>query len=54
MILLSFKIFTIQSDFIAQGIALELKPFIVSLFLKFLRLVEILLANNHEILELKR
>ena len=43
-----------QSDFVAWSIALELDPLIVGLLLKFLGIVEILLANGYEVLELGR
>ena len=54
MILLGFKVFAIQLDLIAQGIALRFDLLIEGFFLKFLGIVEILLANNYEVLELER
>ena len=44
----------IQPDLVARGIALRLDSLIVGSFLKFLGVVEILLANGHEVLELRR
>ena len=46
--------FATQLDFAAQDIALELNPLIVGLLLKFLGIVEILLANGHEVSKLRR
>ena len=46
--------FATQLDLVAQGIALGLDLFIVGLFLKFLGMIELLLANGHEILELEK
>ena len=54
MILFNFEVLITQIDFVVWDIALELDFFIVSLFLKFLDVVKTLLANNHEVLELKR
>ena len=54
MILLSFEVLTIQPDLVAQDIASRLDFFIVGLLLKFLGVVKILLANDYEILELRR
>ena len=40
-----------QLDLVAQGIVLRLDSFIMGLLLKFLGVMEILLANSHEISE---
>ena len=44
-----FDIFGIQPNFIAGGIASRLDAFIVSLFLKFLGMVEVFAANDHQL-----
>ena len=41
-------IIAIQSNFIAKGVASRLDSLIVSLFLKFLGMVEVFLANNYQ------
>ena len=51
---LNFEMFATQPDLIAWDIASRLEPLIVSLFLKFLGIVEILLVNNHEVSKLGR
>ena len=51
-ILLSSEVLATQPDLVARGIALRLDSFIVGLLLKFLGVVEILLANGHEVSEL--
>ena len=51
---LGSKVLATQPDFVAQGIASRLDSLIVGLLLKFLGVVEILLANGHEVLELGR
>lgn len=45
--LLDFEVFAIQLDFDIQNIAMRLNHFIIGLFLKFIGIVEVLLANNH-------
>ena len=54
MIPLNLKVLAIQSDLVAQGIASGLDSLIVGSLLKFLGVVEILLANGHEISEFGR
>ena len=46
-ILLSLDILAIQPNFLAEDIASKLDSFIVSLFLEFLSIVEILTIYNH-------
>ena len=54
MILLSLEMLAIQLNLVAQSIALGLDPLIVGLLLKFLGVVEILLAYGHQLLEFGR
>ena len=54
MILLNSEVLATQPDFITWDIALRLDLFIMSLFLKFLGVVKILLANGYEVLKLER
>ena len=42
----------IQLDLVARSIALRFDSLIVSSFLKFLDVIDILLANGYEVLEL--
>ena len=44
-------IFVIQPNFLARGIAQRLESLIVSWFLKFLGIVEVFSANNHQLSE---
>ena len=46
-------IFAVQPNFIAGGIASKFDSLIVTSFLKFLGMVEIFLANNHQFFELR-
>ena len=48
LVALGLDIFAVQPNFLAGEVALGFDSFIVSLFLKFLGMVEILLANNHQ------
>ena len=50
-VMLSLDMFTIQPNFLAKGIASRFDSFIVNLFLKFLCMVEIFLANNYPLSE---
>lgn len=52
LISLSFVIPTIQPNFVFRGIILELHIFILTLFLKLLSIIEVLVALNHQFLEL--
>ena len=52
MVVFGLTIFAFQPNFIADSIALRLDASIVSLFLKFLGIIEIFLANNHPFFEL--
>ena len=47
-ILFGLDIFVIQPNFITRGIALRLDAFIVGPFLKFLGMVEVFFANDHQ------
>ena len=47
LVLFSFDLFAIQPNFIIKSIASRLDAFIVGLFLKFLSVIEVLLANNY-------
>ena len=47
LVTLGLDIFAIQPYFITRGIAFKLNAFIVGLFLKFLSVLEVFLANNH-------
>ena len=51
---LSFEVSTTQLDFIVKSIALKLDFLIVGLLLHFLCMIEVLLANNHQFLKLKK
>ena len=46
-------VFAIQPNFFARGVALMFDSLIVSLFLKFLSMVEIFLANNYQLFEFR-
>ena len=41
-------ILAVQSNFLTESVALGCDSFIVSLFLKFLRMMKIFLAYNHQ------
>ena len=43
-----FDIFAVQPNFITKIIVFRLNAFIISPFLKFLSIVEVFLANNHQ------
>ena len=45
------NIFAVQPDFFAGGVAPRFDSLIVSLFLKFLGMVEVFSANNHQFSE---
>ena len=47
-------IFAIQPNFLARGVAPRLDSLIVSSLLKFLDMVEVFLANNHQFSEFRR
>ena len=47
----SLDIFAFQPNFLAGGIAPRFDSLIVSLFLKFLGMVEVFSANNHQFFE---
>ena len=49
---LSFEMLATQPYFVAWGVALWLDTFIVGLLLKLLCVVEVLLANGHQLSEL--
>ena len=49
--MLGLDIFAVQPNFLTGRIALGFDSFIVSPFLKFLGMVEIFLANNHQLSE---
>ena len=51
---LSFEVLATQPDFVARDIALKLYSLIMDLLLKFLDMVEILLANVYKVLEIER
>ena len=51
---LNFEMLTTQLDLVAQSIVLGLDYLIISLFLKFMDVVEILLVNNYKVLEFKK
>ena len=51
---LSSEVLATQPDLVARGIASKLDSLIVGSLLKFLGVVEILLANGYEVLELGR
>ena len=44
-----FDVFAIQPNFVIEGVAPRLDAFIKSLLLKLLSVVEVLLANGHQI-----
>ena len=46
-------IFAVQPNFLTESIASRLDSLIVSSFLKFLGMVEIFLANNHQLSEFR-
>ena len=46
---LGLDVFAIQPNFLARGVASRFDSLIVSLFLKFLGMVEIFSANNHQL-----
>ena len=48
-VLFDFDVFTVQPNFITRDIAFRPDAFIVSLLLKFLSVIEVLLANNHQL-----
>ena len=50
---LGLHIFVVQPNFLAGGIALGFDSFIVSPLLKFLGMVEIFSANNHQLSEFR-
>ena len=49
---LSFKMHATQPNFVAGGVVLELDTFVVGLFLRLLYMVEVLLANGHQLSKL--
>ena len=51
---LGLDIFAVQPKFLAGGIALGFDSFIMSPFLKFLGMVEIFSANNHQLSEFRQ
>ena len=51
---LNSEVLATQPNLVAWGIVLRLDSLIVGLLLKFLGVVEILLANGHEVIELGR
>ena len=51
-ILYGIEVFAIQPDFVARDVALCLSFFIVRLLLKLLYMMEVLLADGHQLLEL--
>ena len=53
LVTLGLNIFAIQPNFLARGIASGFDSFIVSPFLKFLGMVEIFSANNHQLYEFR-
>ena len=50
---LSLDILAVQPNFLARGVALRFDSLIISLFLKFLGMIEIFLANNHQFSEFR-
>ena len=50
LVAFGFDLFVIQPNFVTKCVALRLDVSIVSLFLKLLRVVEVLPANGHQIL----
>ena len=48
-VLLDLDVFTIQPNFLVEDITPRLDPIILSLFLKFLGMVEVFLANNYQL-----
>ena len=51
---LGLDILAIQPNFLTGSVALRFDSLIVSLFLQFLGMVEIFLANNHQLSEFRR
>ena len=49
LVLFGLDVFAVQSNFITGGIASRLDAFIVGPFLKFLSVVEVFSANNHQL-----
>ena len=47
-VIFGLDVFIVQPNFLAGGIASKFDPLIVNLFLKFLGIVEVFLANNHQ------
>ena len=48
-VLFGLDVFAIQPNFITRGIAPRLDAFIVGPFLKFLGIIEVFIANNHQL-----
>ena len=48
-ILFGLNVFAVQPNFITRNIAPRLDAFIISPLLKFLSVMEVLLANNHQL-----
>ena len=51
LVMLDLDILAVQPNFLARGVASRFDFLIVSLFLKFLGIVEIFSANNHQLSE---
>ena len=52
-VVFGLDIFAVQPNFLAGGVASRFDSFIVSLFLKFLGMVEVFSANNHQFSEFR-
>ena len=50
---LGLDVFAIQSNFLAGGVASRFDSFIMGSFLKFLGMMEIFSANNHQLSEFR-
>ena len=48
-VLFGFDIFAIQPNFITRGIASRLDALIISLFLKFLAMIEVFTSDNYQL-----
>ena len=53
LVAFGLDIFAVQPNFLTEGVASRLDSFIVSLFLKFLGMMKIFLADNHQLSEFR-
>ena len=49
LVMLGLDVFAVQPYFVIRGIAFRLNTFIVGLLLEFLSVLEVFLANNHQL-----